>query len=76
MAGRWAASAAALAFSTALPMKVASVSSGSGRPSVPAATASKRPSSRAAISTTLPGLWVGDHQAGAGLQLQSHDGAV
>ena len=58
MAGAPEASAAARAFSIALPMKVASVSSGSGRPSSPAETSEKRPSSRAEISGTLPGLCV------------------
>src|SRR5260370_344506 len=51
-------SAAKRAFSMALPTKVDSVSSGSGRPSSPAETRAKRPSSRAAISGSLPGLWV------------------
>jgi hypothetical protein len=52
------ASAAARAFTSALPAKVCSVSSGSARPSWLAAITSKRPSSNAASSRAFPGLWV------------------
>ncbi len=50
--------AAALALIMALPAKVVSGSSGSGRPSSPAEITWKRPSSRACSSRALPGLWV------------------
>src|SRR5438874_875373 len=58
-AGTPLASAASRAFSTAFFSKVAPVSSGSGRPSAPAPTASTRyGASRSPISTILPGLWL------------------
>src|SRR5207244_2885924 len=53
------AAAAALAFNSALASKVSPVSSGSGRPSDPADTVSIPNGARsAAISSTLPGLWL------------------
>src|SRR5215470_10275527 len=58
-AGRPAVFAAACAFSAALPSKVGSVSSGSGRPSEAAPSASTRyGASNAAISVILPALWL------------------
>ena len=52
-------SAAARALSSALATKLVPVSSGSGRPSAPAdTTSSPNGASSAAISRTLPGLWL------------------
>src|SRR5579864_6364663 len=58
-AGNPLASAAARAFSAALASKLSPISSGSGRPSAPAATTPiANGASNAAISTTLPWLWL------------------
>src|SRR5215831_19197727 len=58
-AGSSVALAAAWALSAALPSKVGSVSSGSGRPSTAAPSASTRyGASNAAISVILPVLWL------------------
>src|SRR5215471_6475578 len=58
-AGSFAARVAASAFSFALPMKLSSVSSGSGRPSAAAEiTSMAKGFRRSAISTALPRLWL------------------
>src|SRR5215469_4758976 len=58
-AGRPVALAAAWDLSAALPSKVGAVSSGSGRPSAAAPSASTRyGASNAAISVILPALWL------------------
>src|SRR5215467_9189602 len=65
-AGRPDAPAAARAFSSALPMNVAAVSSGSGRLSAAAEiTSTPKGDSNSAISRTLPGLWLAITRRGA-----------
>ena len=72
METRLLASAAARAFTIALPTKVVSGSSGSARPSVAAAMTSKRSSSSAASSLALPGIVGGGDQARSRIETERH----